>query len=115
MANTIKLKRSAVPGKAPTISDLALGELGLNTFDGRAFLKQDNGTQRIIDLSVIGGMYEIDGGAAVTLFRPATFAVADGGYSNTSFDAGTFVPIEGGASSTYFGGAAVSTLNGGAA
>jgi hypothetical protein len=30
MANTIKIKRSAVAGKAPVVGDLELGELALN-------------------------------------------------------------------------------------
>jgi len=37
-ASIIKLKRSSVPGKKPTVNDLPLGELGLNTYDGRPYL-----------------------------------------------------------------------------
>ena len=37
MATTIKLKRSSVPGKKPTTSDLAAGEIGLNIRDGKMF------------------------------------------------------------------------------
>ena len=33
MATSIKIKRSAVPGKRPQVTDLALGELALNTND----------------------------------------------------------------------------------
>ena len=51
MAQTIKLKRSAVAGKAPTTSDLDLGELGLNTYDGKLYTKKDNGTASIVELS----------------------------------------------------------------
>ena len=40
MAQNIKIKRSAVPGKIPTVEDLALGELALNTFDGKIYLKK---------------------------------------------------------------------------
>lgn len=41
MSNTtIKLRRSAVPGKAPTIEQLALGEIALNTHDGKLFVKR---------------------------------------------------------------------------
>lgn len=52
MASTIKLKRSAVAGKAPTTSDLALGELALNTYDGKLYTKKDNGTESIVELSM---------------------------------------------------------------
>jgi hypothetical protein len=48
MANTIQLKRSAVAGKIPTTSDLALGELGMNTYDGALYMKRDAGTAEVI-------------------------------------------------------------------
>ena len=44
MAQVLKLKRTAVNGKIPTTSHLELGELAMNTFDGRIFLKKDSGT-----------------------------------------------------------------------
>jgi hypothetical protein len=37
MATPIRIKRSAVPGKQPQITDLQLGELALNTFDADLF------------------------------------------------------------------------------
>ena len=50
MANTIRIKRSAVSGKIPTITDLDLGELAINTYDGKLFLKQQQGeAQSIIE------------------------------------------------------------------
>jgi len=36
----IRIKRSAVPGKKPTTSDLATGELALNTFDAELYVKR---------------------------------------------------------------------------
>jgi hypothetical protein len=51
MANTIKLRRSAVPGKIPTTSDLELGELGMNTNDGALYMKRDTGTAEIIRIA----------------------------------------------------------------
>ena len=35
--NVITLKRSAVKGKVPTISNLTSGELAINTRDGRLY------------------------------------------------------------------------------
>jgi len=56
MAVKIELKRSAVPGKIPTTSSLELGELALNTYDGRAFLKQQQGSvQTIVELATTAG------------------------------------------------------------
>ena len=36
----IKLRRSAVEGKIPTTEQLQLGEIAINTFDGKMFIKQ---------------------------------------------------------------------------
>ena len=54
MSTPIRIKRSAVPGKIPTTGDLQLGELAINTYDGRAFLKKDNGSESIVS---VGGGY----------------------------------------------------------
>ena len=37
----IKFKRSAVEGKRPDINSMILGELAINTYDGRIFLRRD--------------------------------------------------------------------------
>jgi len=42
MANpNIRIKRSAVPGKQPTVNDLPLGELGLNTYDAELYARRE--------------------------------------------------------------------------
>lgn len=51
MASLVKLKRSAVAGKTPLTSDLELGELAVNTFDGKLFTKKDNGTASVVELN----------------------------------------------------------------
>ena len=51
MANTIKLKSSAVAGKVPTSSDLALRELAINTYDGALYMKRNAGTEEIIRIA----------------------------------------------------------------
>ena len=43
----VKLKRTAVEGKVPNTSNIELGELAINTFDGRIFFEKDNGTPSI--------------------------------------------------------------------
>lgn len=59
MANTVQIKRSAVPGKVPTIGQLALGELAVNTFDGKLYLRVSNGTDFVrelgADATLLGG------------------------------------------------------------
>ena len=37
----IRIKRSAVPGKRPTVEQLPLGELGLNTYDAELFARRE--------------------------------------------------------------------------
>ncbi len=58
MANTIILKRSATPSKVPTTAQLALGEVAINTFDGRMFIKKDDGTPSVVE---IGGVTSVNG------------------------------------------------------
>lgn len=48
MANKVWLKRSAVEGKIPLTTDLDLGALAINTYDGKLFLKRNNGLQDFI-------------------------------------------------------------------
>ena len=43
MATPFRLKRSAVTGKRPGLTDLQLGELALNTYDGNLFVERDTG------------------------------------------------------------------------
>jgi hypothetical protein len=54
MANKIQVKRSAVPAKVPTTTDLDLGEIGINTYDGKMYIKQDNGTPAIVQIGAGG-------------------------------------------------------------
>ena len=42
-APIIKVKRSAVAGKIPTIAGLELGEFAINTYDGKVYIEQDQG------------------------------------------------------------------------
>lgn len=47
----IRIKRSSVPGKIPQNNDLDLGELAVNTHDGKMFLKKDqNGNVSIKEI-----------------------------------------------------------------
>jgi len=40
----IFIRRSATPNKVPTVDQLALGELAINTYDGKLYLEQDQGS-----------------------------------------------------------------------
>jgi hypothetical protein len=59
MANTIIMKRSAVPGKVPAVDKMQLGELAINTYDGRLFAKKEaDGIASIVE---IGGVTTVNG------------------------------------------------------
>ena len=55
MANRLKMKQSSVAGKVPATTDLLLGELAVNTTDGKLYLKKNvNGTETIVDVTAGG-------------------------------------------------------------
>lgn len=51
MANKILIKRSNVAGQTPSTGQLDLGELAINTYDGRLYAKKNDGTASIVDLT----------------------------------------------------------------
>ena len=54
MAQTIKLKRSSTTWNVPTTSQLDLGELAINTADGKMFIKKDvSGTESIVEINEV--------------------------------------------------------------
>ena len=48
MAQIVKLRRSSVTGNKPTTAQLELGELAINTFDGKLYLEQDQTSQVVL-------------------------------------------------------------------
>jgi hypothetical protein len=58
MSNPILIKRSAVTTKVPLTTDLSLGELAINTFDGKLFTKKNNGSDVMVE---IGPVYAVAG------------------------------------------------------
>lgn len=52
MAQVIKVKQSSVAGKVPTTAQLQLGELALNTADGKLYFKKNvSGTESIVTVT----------------------------------------------------------------
>jgi hypothetical protein len=65
-ANLIKLKRSATASAVPTTGQLDLGEVAINTYDGKMFIKKDNGTATIVEIGAgtvtsVGGTGTVNG------------------------------------------------------
>lgn len=55
-SNIVILKRSAVPGKIPLTTDIALGEIAINTYNGNLFFKKNDGiTESIVAVSTLDG------------------------------------------------------------
>lgn len=84
MSQIVKLRRSAVEGKIPSTGSLELGELAVNTTDGKAYLKKDDGTESIQSLvttdSITTGSIFISGSMTIT----GSFTVND--YTLPSID-----------------------------
>jgi hypothetical protein len=74
MASTIKVKRSAVQGKAPTAGNLETGEIALNTRDGRLYSK---GTQ-IFEVGANTHSLFVGAGGVTFANGAYTFPTADG-------------------------------------
>jgi hypothetical protein len=79
MATPFRLKRSSVPQKRPTLEDLQLGELALNTYDGRLFTKKDTGgvgvgtTVTLLNVwteNIGGEIYYTDGNVGIATNNP---------------------------------------------
>jgi len=75
----VRIKRSSVAGKRPTISQLELGELALNTNDGRLFTRKYNvGIGSTVTLlspwteNIGGGLYYTEGNIGIGLTNPSS-------------------------------------------
>ena len=52
--SSILLKRSGVAGSVPTTTSLKVGEIALNTYDGKAFLHKSGSTDSVVEIVVTG-------------------------------------------------------------
>lgn len=52
--SSILLKRSGVAGSVPTTASLQVGEIALNTYDGKAFLHKSGSTNEVVEIVVTG-------------------------------------------------------------
>ena len=82
MAQIVKLKRTAVSGKIPTISNLQLGELAMNTYDGRIFFEKNDGSATIQEIlttnagRAITGSININGAITASYFKGFSQCIA---------------------------------------
>jgi len=76
LSNNIKLKRSSTESAVPVPADLILGELAINTFDGKLFLKKNNGSDSIE--TVVTTDAQITGSVEITGAVTASYFLGDG-------------------------------------
>ena len=69
MASTIRMKRSAIATKVPTPAQLDLGELAINTRDGKLFLKRADGSEEIVEVGARWGAFTAYATGASLTFR----------------------------------------------
>ena len=81
MATPIRIKRSAVPGKRPQVTDLQVGELALNTYDAELVTLRDRFEQTGIATEVV----RLGAGATVT---NVIYVTKDGNDNNTGLKLG---------------------------
>ena len=72
-APIIRIKRSAVQGKKPTVNDLPLGELGLNTYDAELYARRER-------IGIATDIVRLGAGATVTNIL---YVTKDGNDTNT--------------------------------
>jgi hypothetical protein len=88
MSNTLLLKRSGVANTVPSTGNLALGELAINTFDGKLYTKIDNGVVSVVELTqnqTITLTGDVTGSGYSTINTTlANTAVTAGTYGNAS-------------------------------
>lgn len=85
MASTIKTKRSAVAGKVPLTTDIALGELAVNTYDGKLFLKKNDGAESVVEVGGGAG-----GGSTTIVSKTSTYTAVAGDYILADTTSGAF-------------------------
>jgi hypothetical protein len=89
MAQTIKLKRSATQGATPTTSQLELGEIAINTYDGKVFIKKNDGTDSIVEVTATNALAaNIDTFTYTATATQTTFSGSDDNAATLSYTAG---------------------------
>ena len=89
MAQVVKLKRTAVQGKVPSISNVELGELAINTYDGRIFFEKSSSAESIQEILTTNAGRPITGSINLNGAITASYFKGDGSaLTNVSTDIG---------------------------
>jgi hypothetical protein len=83
MSQNIRLKRSAVPGRIPSVDQLQLGEVALNTYDGKLYLKQNvDGAEQVINVGETASLADTASFALDALFATSAGSADTASYSD---------------------------------
>jgi hypothetical protein len=74
MASTVQLKRSALSGKVPDTGSLALGEVAINTYDGKIYFKKSGSVESIEGIVTTNSVTT----GSITLLGTGSFGVVKG-------------------------------------
>lgn len=100
MSEKIQLRRSAVSGRVPTTSQLDLGEIGINTHDGKLYIKKDDGTASIVEIGagITDLQEEVDNlpvtNSTTYLYTTSTGNTASAstlGFNNSNWSSATYI------------------------
>jgi hypothetical protein len=96
-ANVVKFKRSAVAGKIPATTDLQLGELALNTYDGRIYLKKS-----VASVESIVTIQQVSAGTGVAVSDSGVVSIGQSvdTTANVTFATGVFTDPSAGSNYT---------------
>ena len=101
VTQSVLLRRSNLAAKVPTTDQLQLGELAVNTNDGRVFLKKDNGVNVTIEQFVVTGA-EVSG--SINILGTGSFGQLEIN-GNANFDGNTYFagPVSGAFTGSFSG------------
>jgi len=99
MAQTIKLKRSSTEGAIPSTSSLALGEVAINTYDGKMYIKKNDGSDSVVEIGGDSSSSSSDVSTHTTYEYVATsnqttFSGSDVYSATLAYDTGTPAKIQ---------------------
>jgi hypothetical protein len=80
----IKLKRSSVASKTPAVAELELGELAVNTWDGKLYLRKNDGTDVIVEVGPVRSVAGRTGAVTLAIADVASLQAALDGKAASS-------------------------------
>jgi len=94
MAQIVKLKRTSISGKVPTVSNIELGELAMNTYDGRIFFEKNDGSATVQEILTTNAGRAITGSININGAITASYFKGDGSQlTNVSTDIGEVATV----------------------